>query len=177
MNYGKKIECWWVEFSIFFSKFLIFKGVISPRNQWRNPIKMKHFVFHNMMKRGINLTFSRWIMGKKNWVLVEIFKFSSKFLIFKCVFFKKTALYWNGNEAWEHLSQVGAVKVLVAHEISDKILQKFIILIFMVWWREVLIILSPDEIWANFLVLVEIFNFWSKFLIYKGVGPRNDWRN
>ena len=35
------------------SIFLIFKGV-SPRNEWRNPIKIGIFKFHGMIKGGIN---------------------------------------------------------------------------------------------------------------------------
>src|ERR1044072_3785420 len=38
--------------------------------------------------------------------------------------------------------------------------------------REILILHSQDELCEIFLVLLEIFNFWSKFLNFKGVSPR-----
>ena len=49
--------------------------------------------------------------------------------------------------------------------------------IFMSWCRNVLIKLSQDDRCAKFWVLLKIFNFWSKFLILKGVSPRNKWLN
>src|ERR1044072_8431484 len=57
---------------------------------------------------------------------------------------------------------------VLAHEISDEIPKKLKFLILMVGYREVIIIVSQDKHHEKFGVLVEVFNFWSKFLIFKG---------
>src|ERR1044072_5419603 len=85
----------------------------------------------------------------KVWVLIEIFNFLCKFLGFKCY-------------------------RLIAHEMSDKIQKKLKFLNFMVLLREVLITISKDECNAKVWVLMEIFNFLSKFLGFKGYSPRNE---
>jgi len=66
------------------------------------------------------------------------------------------------------------LKVL-AHEISDEIPKKKLIL--MLWKRDVIIIVSQDKHHEKFGVVVEVFNFLSKFSNFKGVSPRNKWRN
>ena len=67
---------------------------------------------------------------------------------------------------------------MLAHENSDEIQKKKLkSLIFMAWWRGVLIRLSQDYRWAKFRLLSEIFNFWSKLLNFNGVSPWKEWRN
>jgi hypothetical protein len=68
------------------------------------------------------------------------------------------------------------LKVL-AHEKSGQIQKKLKSLILMALWTDVLIKLSQNESCAIFWVLLEIFNFWSKFLSLRGVSPRKEWRN
>ena len=68
------------------------------------------------------------------------------------------------------------LKVL-AHKKSDEIQKKLKSIIFMAWWRDVLIKHSHDDCCAKELVFLEIFNFWSKFMSFKGVSPRKEWRN
>ena len=46
-----------------------------------------------------------------------------------------------------------------------------------VWLREGLITIFKDEYCAKVWVLMEIFNFFSKFLGFKGYSPRNEWQN
>ena len=82
--------------------------------------------------------------------LLEIFNLWSKFLNFKGV---------NPRKEWRN---------------PKKKLKSFN---FMAWWRDVLIKNSQDERCANLLVLLENFNFWSKFLSFKGVSQRKEWRN
>ena len=45
----------------------------------------------------------------------------------------------------------------------------------MVWQIEDIIIVSQDKHHEKYAGVVEIFNFWSKFSIFKGVSPRNKW--
>src|ERR1044072_2831624 len=68
------------------------------------------------------------------------------------------------------------LKVL-AHKTSDEIPKKLKFSISMVGNREVIIIVSQDKHHEKFGVVVEVFNFWSKFSIFKGVSPRNKCRN
>src|ERR1044072_8523096 len=58
------------------------------------------------------------------------------------------------------------LKVL-AHEISDEIPKKLKFLILMESQREVINIFSQNKHHENFGVVVEVFNFWSKFSILK----------
>ena len=67
------------------------------------------------------------------------------------------------------------LKVL-AHEISDEIPKKLKFFILMEWIREVINNVSQDKHHEKFGVVVEVFNFWSKFSMFKGVSPRNKWR-
>src|ERR1044072_9715107 len=69
------------------------------------------------------------------------------------------------------------LKVL-AHEISDEIPKKIKIFNFngMMNRGNHYFFLSVNIMKKNY-VLVEVFNFWSKFSIFKGVSPRNEWRN
>src|ERR1044072_1668793 len=66
---------------------------------------------------------------------------------------------------------------VIAHEMSDKIQKKVEFPNFMEFLREVLIIISKDEYYAQVWVLMEIFNFLLKFLGFKGYSPRNEWQN
>jgi hypothetical protein len=68
------------------------------------------------------------------------------------------------------------LKVLV-HEMSDKIQKKLKFPSFFDGWKEVLIKLYQDEYGAKFWVWIRIFNFWSKFVSFKGVSPTNEWQN
>jgi hypothetical protein len=62
------------------------------------------------------------------------------------------------------------LKVL-GHGKNDENQKKLKSLIFVAWWRDVLIKPSQDEQCAKFWELLEKFNFWSKFLSFKGVSP------
>ena len=64
------------------------------------------------------------------------------------------------------------LKVL-AHENSVECQKKIKSFIFKVWWRGLLFKLSQYDRRAKFWVLLEIFNFWSKFLNFKGVAHEN----
>ena len=79
----------------------------------------------------------------------------------------KFSIFWRNS--W-------VLKVL-AHEVSDEPQKNYNFSIFNVWWREVLIQLSQDKRLKIFCGMAEIFNFWMKFLSFKGVSPRNEWRN
>ena len=68
------------------------------------------------------------------------------------------------------------LKMLV-HEISDKIQKKSKFTSFVDGWKEVLIELYHNEYGAKFWVWIRILNFWSKFVSFKGVSPRNEWHN
>ena len=68
------------------------------------------------------------------------------------------------------------LKVL-AHEISDEIPKKLKFLILMVWWREVIIIISHYKQHERIWVVVEVFNILSKFLSFKDVSPQNKGHN
>ena len=82
----------------------------------------------------------------KVWVLMEIFNFLSKFLGFK-----------------------GPIKWVTKSQKNYKFPN------FMVWLKEVMIIISNDEYCAKFWVLMEIMNFLSKILGFKGYSSRNEW--
>ena len=140
----------------------------------------------------------------KLWLFLEIFDFWSKFLSFKGV--KPRKVWWNPKknlkisrydggayelnflmikfvqnfECCSKFSIFGRItwilKVLV-HEKCEKFQKKLKSWIFVVWWREVLNKLSPDEGCTKIWVLLEIFDFWSKFLSFKGVSPRKVWRS
>ena len=141
----------WVLLEIFniWSKFLSFKGV-SPRKKWQNP------------KKKLDLKFSWYDEGKYLFNLIKMNNVQNfgcwwKYLVF-------------GRNSW-------VLKVL-AHEKSGEIPKKKLrSWIFMVWWREVFIILDQDERCAKFWLLIKIFTFWSKFLSFKGVSPRKKRRN
>src|ERR1044072_3122519 len=65
----------------------------------------------------------------------------------------------------------------LAHEISDEIRKKLKCPIVMVLKIEVIIIVSQDKHHYKFGVVVEIFNFLSKFSIFKSVSPQKKLRN
>ena len=83
------------------------------------------------------------------WVLMEYFNFCSKFLSFK------------GVSPW--------------NEWRRRIFFEFSSLI--VWWKEVFNKHSHYRHWDKFWVFMDYFNFWSKFLSFKGVSPSNEWRS
>ena len=139
----------WVLLEIFnfWSKFLSFKGV-SPRKKWqKSQKKLRSKFFMLWWSEELNILYQD-KRCPKFWVLLETFNFWSKFLSFKTPT-KKVAK-------------------------SQKKLRSQI---FMVWWREVLIKLYQDEWCPKFWLLLELFNFWSKYLSFRCVSPRKKWRN
>ena len=82
--------------------------------------------------------------------MVEVFNFCLKFSIFKGV---------SPRNKWRN------PKKILKFDIS------------MVRWIEVIIIVSHYKYHEKILVVVEVFNFMSKFSNFKGVSPRNKWRN
>src|ERR1044072_9412924 len=101
-------------------------------------------------KREVIITVSQDKHHEKFGVVVEVFKFLSKFRIFK--------------------------GVIPRNKLRNP-KKKLNFSIVMKSQREVIIIVSQDKHHEKFGVVVEIFNFWSKFSIFKGVSPRNKCRN
>ena len=133
----------------FLSKFLGFKGV-SPRKKVAKTKKKLKSLNFMVWWRDVLIKHSQDELCAKFCVLLEIFKFWTKFLSFKGV---------SPRQNWRNPKK------------------KLKSLIFMVWWREVLIILSLDELCSEFWVLLEIFKFGSKILSFRGASPRKKWWN
>ena len=204
MNFTKKIERWW-KFSIFGRNSRILK-VLAHEISDEIP---KQLIFFILMVwwREVIITFSQYELHEKNWVLVEVFDFWSKFSISKGVsprnkwrnpkkitIFDFNGMTYGGNNycfsvetSWKNLSgresfqffcrNFSNFKVVNPRNKSRNSKKKMKFLILMVWWREVVIIFSQYELYEKNWAVVEVFNFWSKFSNFKGVSPRNKWRN
>ena len=134
------------EYFNFWSKFLSFKGV-SPWNEWRSRKKIEFSSFI-VRWREVLTKHSHYRHWDKFWVFMYYFNFWSKFLSFE--------------------------GVSPCNEWSRK---KFEFSSFIVWWREVLTKPSHYRHWDKFWMFMDYFNFWSKFLSFKGVSPWNEWRS
>ena len=111
------------------------------------PKKFEIIEFHSMRMVDINSRFLGWTL----WNILRDggnFIFSTKFLSFKGV---------SPRNVWRNPKNLKSSS-------------------FKVWWWEILIQDSQDEHCGIFWGMGEIFNFWTKFLSFKGVSPRNEWR-
>ena len=130
------------KFSIFGRNSWILK-VFAHENSVESQKKLKSLIF-KVLWRGLLFKLSQYDRRAKFSVLLEIFNFSWKFLSFKGVSQRKN---------W--LNPIFFLQSLI-----------FIVCEGGCYWYFL------SEHCAKFRVLLEIFNFWSKFLNFKGVSPR-----
>ena len=146
MNIVKILEWWW-KFSIFGRNSWVLK-VLAHEMSDEIQKKLK-FLSSTILWREVLIKISKNEYCAKIWVMTKIFNFWSK--------------YW--------------VVMVLAQEMSDEIQKNFKFSSSRILWREVSFKISKDEHSANIWVMMKIFNFWLKFLGFKGVSPRNEWRN
>ena len=148
MSVVQNFECWW-KFPTFGRNSWFLKVLAHEISDGIQKKKIKRLIF--MVCWGdVLIIHSQDELLAKVWMLLEFFNFWLKFMSFKGVSLQK---------------RVTKSKKKLKH------------LIFMVWRMHILIEYSQDERCAKFWVLLEIFNFWWKFLSFKGNSPQKECRN